>query len=580
MQAVTETIRQPPKVVLPEDGELSYLPVANIAPKNGHNPRRYFSPHAMAELVASVRAQGVLQPIVVRALGEDRYEIIAGERRWRAACMANLDEIPAVIREVDARQAVEIALIENTHRADLAPSEEAQKAREFVTLCDGDHAEAAKRLGWSDSKLRSRLALLSCTPAVLQALDTRAITLGHGELLATLPTETQDGTLPRLIEGNIPVAALRERIQGIARSLGAALFALDGCGACPHNSTVQGSLFDAHIAAGNCSNPACYHAKTLEALEARKADLAERFAAVWLDTERAPGTYAVLEQQGPQGVGPQQYAEGCRQCGQFGALLGTTPGQEGRVTEDVCFDGTCRADKQAAYKALVATPAPAVAAPAKTPVKTGKGGAAVSECHEAPAKAAKVGETPKKVEEVLDGKLRSAAAGIAAEDPRVARAVRLYALWRDSQWAQVPLAPASLGRAQTMAWLIALNEADCAALEAALVESILTRDDLERTEAAAAVIATTATPLAGRVRVDAELLQAHRKSGMDALLRQAGFAAWLDAQKGKGAYAKLAAGRIADTVTAATDPAGFDWSTFVPPGAAERVKKLAWTHAK
>jgi hypothetical protein len=191
-----------------------------------------------------------------------------------------------------------------------------------------------------------------------------------------------------------------------------------------------------------------------------------------------------------------------------------------------------------------------------------------------------VGETPKKVEEVLDGKLRSAAASIAAEDPRVARAVRLYALWRDSQWAQVPLAPASMGRAETLAWLIALNETDCAALEAALVASVLTRDDLERTEAAAAVIATTATPLAGRVRVDADLLNAHRKSGMDALLRQAGFDAWFDAKKGKGAYAKLAAGRIEDTVKAATDPVGFDWSTFVPPGAAERIKKLARTQAK
>jgi ParB family transcriptional regulator, chromosome partitioning protein len=183
-----------------EDGQLAWLPVSVIAPRAGHNPRRHFDAASMHDLVESVRSQGVIQPIVVRAIDGGCYQIIAGERRWRAAREAGLDEIPAFIRVVDDLQSMQMSMVENTHRDALAPSEEAQKARDLLTLCHGDRDAARRRLGWSASKLDSRLALLHCTPAVLEALDSRRLTLAHGELLATLAPDTQDGTLPRLLE--------------------------------------------------------------------------------------------------------------------------------------------------------------------------------------------------------------------------------------------------------------------------------------------------------------------------------------------------------------------------------------------
>ncbi|HBC19598.1 MAG TPA: chromosome partitioning protein ParB, partial [Alcanivorax sp.] len=108
----------------PRDGELRHLPV-DCMERGRYQPRRDMSPDALEELAESIRAQGVMQPIVVRPLGEKRYEIIAGERRWRAAKMAELDTIPAVIREVPDEAAIAMALIENIQRENLNPMEEA-----------------------------------------------------------------------------------------------------------------------------------------------------------------------------------------------------------------------------------------------------------------------------------------------------------------------------------------------------------------------------------------------------------------------------------------------------------------------
>ena len=306
-QPATPDAAMPPPSA--EDGQLCWLPVNAISSRAGHNPRRHFDVAKMRELVESVRTQGVIQPIVVRAIDEGRYQIIAGERRWRAAREAGLDEIPALIRVVDDLQSMQMAMVENTHRDDLAPSEEAQKARDLLTLCHGDRDEARRRLGWSASKLDSRLALLHCTPAVLEALDSRRLTLGHGELLATLAPDTQDGTLPRILEQGISIAQLRERIGQVARPLGRAIFDQAVCQGCAHNSEVQGQLFATHIDSGQCSNPKCYGDKTRLVLEAKKQAMAQEVAAVWLDTERAPETFAVLEATGTLGVGPQQFAE-------------------------------------------------------------------------------------------------------------------------------------------------------------------------------------------------------------------------------------------------------------------------------
>ena len=424
--------------------------------------------------------------------------------------------------------------------------------------------------------------MLNCTPTVLAALDARTLNLGHGELLATLPAETQDATLPRIIEQRISVAALLERIGQVARPLAPAIFDKTGCLDCQHNSAVQRELFETYIDSGKCSNLTCYAEQTQAALTGKQRSLAEQYPSVWLDTERAPDTFAIVEATGPQGVGPQQFAQGCRGCANFGVVLATAPGREGTVTADLCFDLPCHGAKQKTYRRLRQTP---MAAPVKhlkavpNPEQAGAARAGTATMlPDQPKEQPRTEATPKKVEETTDAALGSIAADLAGEDMRVARAVRLYALWRDAGFpdtATLRVAALPLGRAAALAALTTLEEADCATLDAALIRVILTRPGGDAwVQAAAAVIATTNTDLKERFRVDEPFLRAHRKAGMDALLREAGFNTWFDRKHGTAKYAGLLTKRVDAIVAAATATDGFDWSGFVPSTVAARFTLL------
>ncbi|WP_211289232.1 ParB/RepB/Spo0J family partition protein, partial [Xanthomonas hyacinthi] len=141
------------------------LPLCKIVP--GKNPRTYFDPAKMAELEEGIREHGVIVPIIVRPRVDERYEIIAGERRWRAAGTVFGDgyEIPVVVREVSDAEAEAIALVENHHRDDVSAGEEAKAAQRQLLRYRGDKAETARVLGWSPETLERRLALNACTPA-------------------------------------------------------------------------------------------------------------------------------------------------------------------------------------------------------------------------------------------------------------------------------------------------------------------------------------------------------------------------------------------------------------------------------
>uniref|UniRef100_UPI003F4938E9 PRTRC system ParB family protein n=1 Tax=Cupriavidus necator TaxID=106590 RepID=UPI003F4938E9 len=189
------------------------IAVGKINP--GRNPRKYFDPAEMAELTDSVRENGVIQPILIRPLGDDTFELVAGERRLRAAKAAHGDDypIPVTIREMSEEEAERLALIENVQRADMAPSEEAVAAARIVGQLKGDREEAAKILGWSRSTLDKRLALMNCSTSVLDALNTRTIQLGHAELLATLAKDKQDKLLPVIVGEKKSMAELKKTIE-------------------------------------------------------------------------------------------------------------------------------------------------------------------------------------------------------------------------------------------------------------------------------------------------------------------------------------------------------------------------------
>lgn len=167
---------------------LRSLPVDALSPGK-YQPRRHMDADKLSELAESIKAQGVIQPIVVRDLGGKRYEIIAGERRWRASQQAGLAEIPAVVRKVDDRTVVAIALIENIQREDLNPLEEAQALQRLIEEFDLTHAQAADAVGRSRAAVSNLLRLLELPPAIRVLLESRQLEMGHARALLTLSPE-------------------------------------------------------------------------------------------------------------------------------------------------------------------------------------------------------------------------------------------------------------------------------------------------------------------------------------------------------------------------------------------------------
>lgn len=164
-----------------EDG-LAHLAVATIEP-HPDQPRRIFEEEALEELAASIASRGVIQPVIVRPLSNGRYQLVAGERRWRAAQKAQLHEIPALIRDLGDRDVMALALIENVQREDLNPVEEARAYQRLSELEDRTQAEIAKLVEKSRSHVANLQRLLSLPEAVLDHLEAGRLDMGHGRAL-------------------------------------------------------------------------------------------------------------------------------------------------------------------------------------------------------------------------------------------------------------------------------------------------------------------------------------------------------------------------------------------------------------
>ena len=167
------------------DGELQQLRLDRIQPGK-FQPRQAMDPERLAELAASIKAQGVIQPIVVRPIGGARFEIIAGERRWRAAQQAGLGEIPALVREVPDQAVVAMALIENIQREELTPLEEAQALHRLIAEFKYTHQQTADALGRSRASVSNLLRLLDLPPAIKELLEQHRLEMGHARALLTL----------------------------------------------------------------------------------------------------------------------------------------------------------------------------------------------------------------------------------------------------------------------------------------------------------------------------------------------------------------------------------------------------------
>ena len=327
------------------------LPLRRIV--QGKNPREYFDPIEMADLEAGLRAAGrVVQPIIVRPIpGTDLFEIVAGERRWRAAKNVFGDDydMPVVIEALNDEEAEAIAVIENHHRAPMSHAEEAQAAKRQLLRHKGDKEEAAASLGWKPELLERRLALLSCTPAVLAALTRRQIQLGHAELLAGIPPDKQSSVLTGVLAHKVPVGVLKEQLGRFARQLAAAIFDTAQCSACPHNSARQAGLFDESLGEGYCQHPTHFDELTLQAVVAKAHGLRDQYPLVQIVKLSDGSAYLPIAAEGELGVGAAQYAA-CQGCASFGCAVSALPGSYGDVTLSQCFDAACNTQKVAAWR--------------------------------------------------------------------------------------------------------------------------------------------------------------------------------------------------------------------------------------
>jgi ParB family chromosome partitioning protein len=165
---------------------LTHLAISSLQPGK-YQPRRDMKTDRLAELADSIRAQGVIQPIVVRQLAGGRYEIIAGERRWRAAQLAELRDVPVVVRDVDDRSVIAMALIENIQREDLNPLEEASSLHRLIDEFDLTHQQAADAVGRSRAAVSNLLRLLELPEAIRKLLEAGQLEMGHARALLTLP---------------------------------------------------------------------------------------------------------------------------------------------------------------------------------------------------------------------------------------------------------------------------------------------------------------------------------------------------------------------------------------------------------
>jgi ParB family chromosome partitioning protein len=193
--------------------EIPEIPLERIA-RNPHQPRNRFDEAETAELAASIALHGVLQPIVVRASADGGYELIAGERRLRAARVAGLTHIPAVIRESAAGEQLELALVENLQRQDLNAIEEAAAYRELIDRFALSHDEVARRVGKSRVAISNALRLLDLTSETREAIADGRITEGHGRALAALTVPgLQSAALQIVIERHLSVRQTEELVR-------------------------------------------------------------------------------------------------------------------------------------------------------------------------------------------------------------------------------------------------------------------------------------------------------------------------------------------------------------------------------
>ena len=196
------------------DLRIEKLPTEQLQPGQ-YQPRKQFAAEALQELADSIKVQGVVQPIIVRLISTDKYEIIAGERRWRAAQLAGLDKVPVVIRQADSQATLAMALIENIQREDLNPIETAVGLKRLVKEFDLTQQQVADAVGRSRAAVSNLLRLLKLPENIQNALHDGLLSMGHARAIISLPEDIQKQLAEKSIEKGWSVREMEEAAQQV-----------------------------------------------------------------------------------------------------------------------------------------------------------------------------------------------------------------------------------------------------------------------------------------------------------------------------------------------------------------------------
>ena len=191
-------------VMKTESGGSLSIPISQVESYSGQ-PRKHFDEESLQELADSITEHGIIQPLTVRKLSSGYYQIIAGERRWRAARLAGLQEVPVIVMEADDRKAAELAMIENLQREDLNPMEEAAGFQSLIETYHMTQEEAAQRVGKSRSAVTNALRLLGLSPSVRKLVEENKLTAGHARALVPLSPSLQESAANAIIAGGLSV---------------------------------------------------------------------------------------------------------------------------------------------------------------------------------------------------------------------------------------------------------------------------------------------------------------------------------------------------------------------------------------
>jgi len=195
-----------------EKHHLHLLPIEYLQ-RGRYQPRQDINPEKLQELADSIKAQGIIQPIIVRQLSYEKYEIIAGERRWRAAQLAGLTQVPIVVKEMDDRSAMAVALIENIQREDLNPLEEAEALKRLLDEFEMTHQHVADAVGKSRTTITNLLRLIYLHPEVKKLLVSRQLEMGHARALLSLEGQSQVAAANKVVKEGLTVRATERLVR-------------------------------------------------------------------------------------------------------------------------------------------------------------------------------------------------------------------------------------------------------------------------------------------------------------------------------------------------------------------------------